>query len=83
MVLIALNLDSNKEQIIDSGAIASATASRDGNFIIYSKRAERNQISIYDRRNSKNIKPIDIDLPGVMGELSFSQDSKWIFFSHF
>ena len=81
--LVEEDIETKDETVIDTGNIGSATASRDGTYVIYNKRSFKIGLKYTIDELYKKLSPISIDLPGVVGELSFSHDSKWIFFSQF
>ncbi len=83
--LILYDLKNGQDQVLFRGNFASASASRDGRYLLFSEINAENQRQnkVYDFTAQRLHELPDFDLPGISGFQRFSNDGQWLYFSRF
>jgi len=83
--LVLYDLKSRQDRVLFRGNFASASASRDGRYLLFSEIDAENQRHnrVYDFVTQQVRDLPDFDLPGISGFQRFSHDGQWLYFSRF
>ncbi|MCB0385106.1 MAG: hypothetical protein KDD43_06915, partial [Bdellovibrionales bacterium] len=81
--LVLLDRKTKKQEILDEGDLWSTAVSPAQSHIAYVKQ-DQFGIQVRVRKvGQSEVTVINVDLPGVSGFPEFSQDGRWIYFSHY
>lgn len=83
--LVIKNILDNTEKVLLSENITAPTASPDSRYLAYhlQGKSDANGIYIYDLKEHNQFGPLPLALPGISSNVSFSTDSKYLYFGHY